>query len=77
METPTIKPLRPFHDTVIENKKERALMIVIEKMMACSCNYWNYNTGDPQKEIPKLFEIAKRIKRAETDAEFQLAIADL
>ncbi|MDI6734540.1 MAG: hypothetical protein QMD50_03605 [Patescibacteria group bacterium] len=62
-------------EAVVKNNKERALMIVIEKIIA---RYQNQHVvGDLDEEIFKLFEKAKKIKSAETENEFQLAIADL
>ena len=53
------------------DKKAKALMIVIEKMIAVVENQ------QTDIRIFKLFEKAKIIKRTETEAEFQATIADL
>lgn len=62
------------------DKKAKALMIVIEKMVACM-EIETY-PKQPQfrylyRQIFKLFEKAKAIKRAENETDFQAAIADL
>ena len=53
--------------------KERALMTVIGEMLA-ECQ--NSQVDNFDQRVFKLFERAKAIKRAETDADFQAAIAD-
>ncbi len=66
----------------LSEKKTKALMIVIEKIMTKFHNYNELFTADFQRaanklEIYKLFEKAKAISRAESETEFQSAIADL
>ena len=58
------------------NDKARALMIVIEKMIA---RYENFHRDDNplDEKMFKLFETAKKIDFAKTEAEFHSAIADL
>lgn len=59
--------------------KERALMIVIEKIILIIQNWRQPNLQAIGKvgQIYKLFEIAKRIHRASDEAEFKLAITKL
>ena len=63
--------------------KERALMIVIEKIIAIVQNLPEPNqhlcpgTRDEINNIFKLFETAKKISRAKDDGDFQIALADL
>lgn len=63
------------------DKKAKALMIVIEKMVVCMEKIEAY-PNQPQfrflyQQIFKLFEKAKTIKRAKNEIEFQTAISDL
>lgn len=68
--------LRPSerHEAKPEDKKARLLMIVVERMIA---RYQNQHAGNLDEEIFKLFETAKKVKFAETEADFQNALADL
>ncbi|MBI2097637.1 MAG: hypothetical protein HYT46_01740, partial [Candidatus Vogelbacteria bacterium] len=61
------------------NGKERALMIVIEKIIRIVQNWRQPSpqARDKVTEIFKLFETAKKISRAADDRDFQIALADL
>ena len=56
----------------LTSKKERALMIVVEMIIARE-----QNRAQPDERIFKLFELAKRVFRAEDKEELKLAIDEL
>ncbi|HEY4521785.1 MAG TPA: hypothetical protein VJH05_01445 [Candidatus Paceibacterota bacterium] len=58
----------------LEGKKDRAFMIIIEKMVA---RYQNRHADDLDEEIFKLFEKAKNIKWATTETDFQSTMSEL
>ncbi len=59
----------------LSEKKTKALMIVIDKIYTKYINRERKQFYD--NDIPKLFEKAKAISRAENETEFQSAIVDL
>jgi len=56
------------------NKKERALMIVMQMMIA---RYQNIHADNLDEGIFRLFEMAKAVRRAETEEDFRAIIRDL
>lgn len=67
-------PQRRSMHKVDGEKKARALMIIIEKIIA---RHQNIHNRCVDEGMFKLFEKAKQINRAKTEDEFQLAIAGL
>lgn len=61
-----------------DNGKERALMVVLEKIIGCLQNQPAGRLGDKvTDDVCKLFETAKQIHRAKDEKTFQAALADL
>ncbi len=57
-----------------DRRKSTALMIIIEKMVA---RYQNEHRGNLDEEIFRLFEKAKKVKRAENRVDLDVAIKDI